>query len=88
MINPTVEEETSQNSSTINYSSVINTEISSINIQHQNQVPLMVISSLLGLLLLVVAIIAGIYISYRLCKRDKKIVRYNQEYINRSVQLS
>jgi hypothetical protein len=36
----------------------------------------MVTSSLLGLILLVIAIVASIYISYRLCKRDKKVVRY------------
>ena len=46
---------------------------------HQNQGPLMVTASMLGLvsfILLVVAIVAGIYISYRLCKRDKKVTRY------------
>ena len=50
-----------------------------INTESHNQVPLMVTASLLGLVslfLLVVAIVAGIYISYRLCKRDKKVVRY------------
>ena len=84
--NNIIAEETSQNSSIVN-PSVISTETSSIriNIQHHNQVPLMVTSSLLGLvslLLLVVAIIAGIYISYRLYygKRDncklKNVTRY------------
>ena len=50
-----------------------------INTQCHNQVPLVVTASLLGLVslfLLVVAIIAGIYISYRLCKCDKKLIRY------------
>ena len=50
-----------------------------ISIQHLNQSPLMVTASMLGLvslILLVVALVAGIYISYRLCKRDKKITRY------------
>ena len=46
---------------------------------YQNQGPLMATASMLGLvsfILLVVAIVAGIYISYRSCKRDKKVTRY------------
>ena len=62
-----IEEEISQNSSIINV------------VQHHNQVPLMVTAAMLGLvslLLLVVAVVAGIYIGYRLYKRDKKVKRY------------
>ena len=62
-----IEEEISQNSSIINV------------VQHHNQVPLMVTATMLGmvsLLLLVVAVVAGIYIGYRLYKRDKKVKRY------------
>ena len=50
---------------------------------YQNQGPLMATASMLGLvsfILLVVAIVAGIYIGYRLhmckIKRDKKITKY------------
>ena len=49
------------------------------HMSYQNQDPLMVTASMLGLvsfILLVVAIVAGIYISYRLCKHDKKVTRY------------
>ena len=49
--------------------------------QHHDRGALMVTASLLGLvslLLLMIAIVAGVYISYnRLCKRDKKVIRYN-----------
>ena len=47
--------------------------------QNQGLLTLMVTASMLGLvsfILLVVAIVAGIYISYRLWKRDKKVTRY------------
>ena len=48
--------------------------------QHQNQSPMMVTASMLGLvsfILLLVALVAGIYISYRLCdKHDRKATRY------------
>ena len=50
-----------------------------IIVVEEDQGPLMVTASMLGLvsfILLVVAIVAGIYISYRLCKRDKKVTRY------------
>ena len=52
-----------------------------INVQCHNQlqVPLVVTASMLGLvslLLLAVTVVAGIYISCRLCKRHKKVKRY------------
>ena len=53
------------------------------NIQHQNQGPLTLTASILGLvcfILLIVVIVAGVFISYRLCKRDKKATRYHVDY--------
>ena len=44
----------------------------------QNQVPLIATGSMLGLvtfILLMVVIVAGIYVSYRVCKHDKKDIR-------------
>ena len=52
----------------------------------QNQGPLTLTASILGLvcfILLIVVIVPGVYISYnRLCKRDKKITRYSVSFRN------
>ena len=63
-----------------------------ISIQDQNQGPLMVTASMLGLvsfILLLIALVAGIYISYRLCKHDRKVTRYRflHDIIQKSINL-
>ena len=62
----------------------VDDQCASVNVQNQGQLTLS-LASVLGLIsfvLLIAVIVASIYISYRLCKRDKKVTRYHVDYID------